>query len=284
MREKRKEYVVFSKKRVDYGQDAPSLLQKYLLAGGLSASVGELLISRLYRHTHRRSSLLERLGRGLLLVGGALLARGAVMIWSSRVGKVRAARSLLDSLALRGNETVLDVGCGRGLLLIGAAKRLPQGRAIGIDVWSQVDQRANSKQATLGNARIEGVIDRVEVLDGDMRALPLPDASIDVVVASKSIHNIPTREERLRALREIVRVLKPGGRAALMDIFCTQEFAEGLQVLGMQQVKVARLPSMAYPPLRIVTGWKSLGETITVRGVQGSDESHSPEQENGSPC
>src|SRR5262249_37091118 len=149
-------------------------------------------------------------------VGVWFLLTSAVMLWSSRSGKLVARDKLLDGLGLHGDETVLDVGCGHGLLLIGAAKRLPNGRAIGVDIWSQVDQGKNSKAATLANAAAEGVSDRVEVLDGDMRALPLPVASVDVVVASLAIHNIREREGRRQAIDEIARVLKPGGRVALM--------------------------------------------------------------------
>ncbi len=59
------------------------------------------------------------------------------MVWSSRVAKLKLRDRLLDSLALKGDEKILDVGCGRGLLLIGAAKRLKTGKATGIDVWSR---------------------------------------------------------------------------------------------------------------------------------------------------
>jgi cyclopropane fatty-acyl-phospholipid synthase-like methyltransferase len=65
------------------------------------------------------------------------------MIWSSRYGKLRARDRLLDGLGLTGQEHLLDVGCGRGLLLIGAARRLPNGRAVGVDLWSQVDLADN---------------------------------------------------------------------------------------------------------------------------------------------
>jgi ubiquinone/menaquinone biosynthesis C-methylase UbiE len=97
---------------------------------------------------------------------------------------------------LKGNETVLDAGCGRGLLLIEAAKHLPRGRAIGVDLWQTMDQSGNRPEVTLENARAEGVAERVEVKTGDMRELPLPDQSVDAVVASLSIHNIPNKEGR----------------------------------------------------------------------------------------
>jgi ABC-type sugar transport system substrate-binding protein len=62
------------------------------------------------------------------------------MIASSRIGKLKARNSLLDGMALKPTDAILDVGCGRGLLLIGAARRATNGHATGIDLWSQVDQ------------------------------------------------------------------------------------------------------------------------------------------------
>jgi cyclopropane fatty-acyl-phospholipid synthase-like methyltransferase len=72
---------------------------------------------------------------------GALL-----LLWSSLVGKFRARDALLNAVPWRGDEQVLDVGCGHGLMLIGAAKRLSTGRATGIDIWQDVDQANNSRR------------------------------------------------------------------------------------------------------------------------------------------
>jgi arsenite methyltransferase len=242
---------------IDYGQDAPGLLRTYLRAGSVLIAAGALLVGGSWRRRW-----FGPIGAGVVLWGSALLVRGGLMIWSSRRSKIVAANYLLDRLCLRGDETVLDVGCGRGLLLIGAACRLPRGRAIGIDLWSAVDQGHNSKQATLSNAHAAGVAQRIAVYDGDMRDLSLfPDASLDAVVASKSIHNIPNPQGRYRALCEIERVLKPFGKVALMDIFCIQEFAEALRRLGIQEVTVEPAPVFASPALSIITGHKrSAGE------------------------
>ena len=178
------------------------------------------------------------------------------MVWSSRYGKLRARDRLLDGLGLTGRETVLDVGCGRGLLLIGAARRLPQGRAVGLDLWSRVDLSDNSAAATLANAAAEGVTERVEVHDGDMRKLPFADATFDVVVASLSIHNIYRREGRREALQEVMRVLKPGGKVALLDIRHVREYADALLAAGMQEVRVSGLSFWIFPPVRTVTASK----------------------------
>jgi ubiquinone/menaquinone biosynthesis C-methylase UbiE len=179
-----------------------------------------------------------------------------MMIWSSRFGKMHARDRLLDSLQLRGDETVLDLGCGRGLLLIGAAKRVPRGRAIGIDLWSQEDLGDNHKDATLTNALAEDVADRVEVHDGDMRKLPFGDGTIDVVVANLSIHNIYNREGRCQAINEAVRVLKQGGRIALMDFEHVKQYGEDLQAAGMQDLYVSGLSLWIFPPVRIASARK----------------------------
>ncbi len=70
------------------------------------------------------------------------------MTYGSRIGKLRSRQNLLDLAAtLRpwtGDENVLDVGCGRGLMLLGAARRLTTGQAVGIDLWRDEDQAENS--------------------------------------------------------------------------------------------------------------------------------------------
>src|SRR5205814_9942817 len=146
------------------------------------------------------------------------LCTAALMLWSSLYGKVRQRDRVLRMIAWRGDEQVLDVGCGHGLMLIGAAKRLASGRAIGIDIWQSVDQASNSAEATRRNAELEGVADRIEIRDGDARKIPFDDASFDVIVSSLAIHNIYDATEREQALREIARVTKPGGHVAIADI------------------------------------------------------------------
>ena len=182
--------------RADYGLDAPTLVHKFLLAGGALVIVGLGMLIWGFNLQGTAGNVVTSIAIALLISGIGFLFSGAMMIWSSRSGKLHARDKLLDGLQLRGDETVLDLGCGRGLPLIGAAKRVPQGRAIGIDLWSQQDLGDNRKDATLNNAHAEDVADRVEVRDGDMRKLPFEDASIDVVVANLSIHNIYNREGR----------------------------------------------------------------------------------------
>lgn len=133
----------------------------------------------------------------------AEVPRGAVE-WALGVGNpVRYAR-------LQPGQVVLDVGSGGGIDTLLAAKRVgPEGHAIGLDALEEMCERARSHAAQAG---VEGW---TEFLRGEMEDLPLPDASVDVVI-SNGVLNLSARKSR--ALAEIFRVLGPGGRMCMADL------------------------------------------------------------------
>jgi arsenite methyltransferase len=177
----------------------------------------------------------------LAAVGGATVAASAAsFLYSTGPGKRAIWAQLLDDLGLRGDEHVLDVGCGRGAVLMLAARRLPAGRAVGADVWRRRDQSGNSRAATERNAVAEGVRDRVELVDADARDLPFASASFDVVVSSLAISNIREAGGRAQALREAVRVLRPGGRLRIVDDGADR-YAAVLRGAGCTDVAVRQL-------------------------------------------
>jgi SAM-dependent methyltransferase len=184
---------------------------------------------------------LLRAGHG---VGGVtvLVASASLLLWvvfflhTTRRGKFAVWAELLEGLQLDGDERVLDVGCGRGAVLTMVAKRLPRGRLTGIDLWT-ADQSGNAPEAARLNFKTEGVEDRCELVTGDMRAMPFPDAAFDLVVSSIAIHNISDRAGRSRAIHEIARVLKPGGRLLIADLAGTEAYARQLQDLGLLDVR-----------------------------------------------
>ena len=92
--------------------------------------------------------------------GTILLAQTSVYLHTTLRGKLRIWERELDQAGLKGDEQLLDLGCGRGAVLIEAARRLPTGRAVGADLWSGRDQSGNSPEATLANAAAAGVADR----------------------------------------------------------------------------------------------------------------------------
>jgi ubiquinone/menaquinone biosynthesis C-methylase UbiE len=185
-----------------------------------------------------------------------IIAMGVATYWSSRHGKLKLRDRLLEQLALRGDEQVLDVGCGRGLLLVGAAKRLATGKACGLDLWVQADQLHNGRDAALANAAAEGVPERVEVVDGDMRNMPFADGSFDLIVSNLAIHNVPSPDGRQRAIGEIARVLRPGGRVALMDLAFTRQYADWLSDAGLIAIQRTWPARWFFPPLGIVQARK----------------------------
>lgn len=227
-------------RKIDYGIDAPKIMRNLFLSGIVFIALGFI------------GSWLK----WSWAIGASFVARATYMLWSSRVGKLRQRECLLDLVQLKGSEHILDVGCGRGLLLIGAAKRLTGGgKAIGIDIWQKEDLSNNNEAATRMNIAAEGVTDRAEVRSCDMRDLAFPDESFDAAVSSLAIHNIEKAWQK-KALNEIVRVLKPGGRLAIQDIHNTANYAEILKSFGIEAINRSAVQFRICPPARIVTGRK----------------------------
>ena len=233
----------------DYGLDGGRAVRAMFVVG-LAWAIGGFLLVRwtLTRHLG--------LAYALQIFGFCCLILASLMFASSRFGKLHARDLILARLKLRGDEAVLDVGCGHGLLLIAAAKLLPRGHAVGIDLWSQWEQSDNSREATLRNAALEGVAERVGVHDGDMRKLPFADRSFDATVAHFAIHNVHGREERREAIREIVRTLNHGGQAAISDIFSVGLYADEMRKSDMTDVEISGVSFWTFPPARTVTARK----------------------------
>ncbi len=103
-----------------------------------------------------------------------------------------------------------------------------------------MDLSGNRPEVTRENARRAGVAPRVEVKDGDAQRLPFAEASFDVVVSSLVLHNIPSREGRRQAVREIARVLKPGGQVALLDLRHTGDYVRVLRECGLPDARRGR--------------------------------------------
>ncbi len=124
---------------------------------------------------------------------------------------------VVKAVPWRGDEHVLDVGTGSGITLFGLAKRLTTGKATGIDIYLP-NAGGGTEHTFWKNAHVEGLEGRVELQNVDARQMPFEDQSFDVIVSTFALHHIGDSSERERALREMVRVLKPGGTIALADI------------------------------------------------------------------
>ncbi len=224
--------------RPQYGIDAPGLVRFFFIAGTVALAVFLVaLLSSVFGLT-----LKIIIATIFGIAATYLLGMGCFMIYYSKVAKLKDSENLLNLVQWSGDELVLDVGCGRGLMLVGAAKRLTSGKAIGIDLWQQQDQANNSADAALSNAAIEGVIERIEVKTADMRQLPFPENYFDAIVSNWTVHNLEAAADRQTALDEIVRVLKPNGTIVLSDIVNQAEYAKHFELRGLVNVQLYNNP------------------------------------------
>ncbi|MFG1961365.1 class I SAM-dependent methyltransferase [Nonomuraea sp. NPDC049028] len=212
-------------RRGSYGFDAP-----WALAGLFFGAVVQLaLVAVSFAFDVPAAGIAFLLGALYTLASaGSYLyttRRGKFVVWGEELGRIE------------GDEQVLDLGCGRGMVLLLAAQRLRGGRATGIDLWSGKDQSGNAESVTRANAETEGVSDRVDLVTGDMRELPFEDGRFDVIVSSLAIHNIPTAEGRDQAVKEAHRVLRPGGLMLIADFQHTSRYEDVLRELGVVDVR-----------------------------------------------
>ena len=230
--------------RAHYGIDGYPYLIGFTV-GGLGALSISLLLG-------------SRLGMAIAGLGAVALVPAALGAHYVARGKFRHRDRVLDHVDWRGDEHVLDVGTGGGLLAIGAAKRAPRGRSVGIDIWDHGDLSGNTRERMQRNARIEGVAERVGVHDDDARALSFADRTFDVVVSMLCLHNIEDEAGRTAALREIVRVLKPGGTVVISDLGGLDAYAATLHDLGLS-VAVGPMVWSTFPPQRVLVGRRANG-------------------------
>jgi arsenite methyltransferase len=181
---------------------APPALDPRALRRGLQKTYAKIaLFPRREHHIHTGARLAERLGYGPELLAGVPRVAldsfcGAANPWS--MGSVEAG------------ETVLDVGCGSGTdLLIAARQAGPSGRAIGVDFSEEMAKTAEE-------AARKAKLRYVTVRRGEATALPVEDESVDVVIANGVVNHLCP--DKLAVMREVARVLRPGGRLLMGDM------------------------------------------------------------------
>src|SRR5262245_30405055 len=145
-------------RRGDYGFDAPY----GLIIFAVMAVVGAVVSAWSWNEGDHKGAL-------QMAVFALFFCANACSFWhTTRHGKFVEWERILDGLSLRGDERVVDLGCGRGAVLTAVARRLTTGRVTGVDIWNRLDQSGNAREVTLRNAELEGVTNRVEIETGDL--------------------------------------------------------------------------------------------------------------------
>jgi arsenite methyltransferase len=222
-----------------YGIDAPGLVRFFFTGGFISV----LLIFFTQQLFETSGGLKLAISIFLISVATYLIGMGCLMLYWSLKVKVCKRELVLNQIKWHGDEQVLDVGCGRGLMLIGAALHLTTGKAIGIDIWQDKDQSANGPNGAVENARIEGVLEKIEIQTADMRSLPFSENSFDVIVSHWVVHNLDKKADRDLSLAEMVRVLQPNGTLILCDIENRIEYLQKLSELGLIDCRMEYKPA-----------------------------------------
>lgn len=236
----------------NYGIDDPYMFYGLFLLGGLLFAVAAYFI-RMAESLETPFAIPTAFASGLVGVGVLTLA--SMLGFDSGVSKPRQAELVVKGLPWAGDEMVLDVGCGRGLMLVKAAKRLGEGLATGIDLWKRSLLFGNSPRNVLRNASTEGT-DRIELSNADVRSLPVRDNFIDVVFSAFLSLHVRRSSERKRVVEEMVRVLKPGGQIRLIVTSSPEETLEVLRASRLKDITVSKVKSFFLAPVSVVSARK----------------------------
>lgn len=231
--------------RPNYGIDAPGAIRNLVIIGIALVAIAIWL---------PKVSLagVFNVNKTAAVTGPVLIIEALLMLAYSKFGKQHHRDRMLNMVPWKGNEIVLDVGTGAGLLMIGAAKRLTTGKSIGIDIWSARDLSDNTAQKALSNAAAEGVTELVEVINGDICSTSFADGSFDVVLSNLCLHNIENKAGRKKACTEIARILKPGGVAIISDFKNTGEYSKEFSKAGLKVEKMGVWYLKTFPPLSVI--------------------------------
>jgi ubiquinone/menaquinone biosynthesis C-methylase UbiE len=242
--------------KIGYGIDEYRTIITLVAAGVLAVVVGFIVSA------YTVSTQPEEARLGLIVgpaVGGLILAVAAALYWSSRLGKEREMEKLIARIPFGGEETVLDIGCGRGLGMVKAAAKLRSGLSLGVDTWHRAHLSGNNPASIWTNAEAEKVSNRVVAVMALPTNLPLLEKSVDVVVSAVALHRIVKMKDRPALFAEMARVLKEGGRVGVLDAGNGNEYSEYFKRNGLLDIEMHRMRFSGFPPFHVVLARKPYG-------------------------
>lgn len=237
-------------RKIRYGTDAPIVIRNLLVIGAVLVLTGLLL------PLWNIPGIMNAIKSMAVFSGFFLCLSGVFMILYSRYGKFSQRDRILGLHQWNGDELVLDVGTGLGLLMIGVAKRLKTGKVYGMDIFKSYDLSGNTPEQLQMNIELEKVSERTVVIREDITQNSFDDDMFDVIVSNLCLHNIYQKSVRNKACQEIFRLLKPGGVAIISDFRNTTEYRKMFESLGMTTVNNGTSWFTSFPPLTIISAVK----------------------------
>ena len=177
----------------DYGIDAPNVIRNLSIVSVISLILAFVMPDINFSNVH---VIFFQMWISLFISCGLM---ALLMIMYSKYGKLVQRDKMLAMIEWKGNEKVLDVGTGKSLLMIGAAKKLSAGKSYGIDIWRKSDISSNAINSTMKNAEEENVLKKIEILEEDARNMSFESDFFDVILSNVCLHNIDTKEDRRKA-------------------------------------------------------------------------------------
>jgi len=226
-----------SSKKINYGIDAPGVIRNLFLFG--AALIAASLLVPVFKIGSSSIDLSWFIWPGFVFLGESIL-----MIVYALYGKFAHRDRMLRLVEWRGDEQVLDVGTGKGLLTTGTST--------GIDIWNAEDLSGNNVGNALNNAELEGAADKIIIKNENAMKMSFSDNSFDVVLSNLCLHNIYHKYGRQAACSEIARVLKPCGTAIISDYKHTKEYRTNFEQMDLQTTLLPANYLTTFPPLRIL--------------------------------
>lgn len=236
--------------KINYGIDAPKVIRNLVIIGAV------LLGISMFMPNWGSPNVQEAIQSTLFFPGIFMMIGGFLMYMYSWGGKFKHRERILNLYTWKGDEQVLDVGTGLGLLMIGAAKRLTSGKAYGIDIFNTYDLSDNSLERAILNTQLEGVAEKTIIVKENILHTSFPDEKFDIIVSNLCLHNIDTSTERDNACREMYRILKPQGKIIVSDFKNTARYTKVFRSLGMNVKQHGTYYFDTFPPLTIISADK----------------------------
>jgi SAM-dependent methyltransferase len=180
----------------NYGVDAPKVILNLLV-------IEVAFFNSLFLPENAFPPLSAILKSSAFFPAICLIIAGLLMIAYGKFGNLKQRDRIIGLHQWKGDEMVLDVGTGLGLLLAGVATKLTAGKACGIDVFNRYDLSGNTLSGLQENLRTENVTERTVIVKQSILETSFNDQTFDVVVSNLCLHNIYDAVSRKKACGEI---------------------------------------------------------------------------------